>query len=97
VTNDQQNNTFPISTVVSLQKGGVSPKMMADFDVIEHDLPVADGTLVAGNLPSFPLTSCQYSAACPSAWPHARGQASATSGLTKGEDSRMSHRAGWRR
>jgi len=25
--------------------------------LIEHDLPVADGTLVAGNLPSFPLTS----------------------------------------
>jgi len=27
--------------------------------LIEHDLPVADGTLVAGNLPSFPLTSVQ--------------------------------------
>jgi len=25
--------------------------------LIEYDLPVADGTLVAGNLPSFPLTS----------------------------------------
>jgi len=25
--------------------------------LIEYDLPVADGTLVAGNLPPFPLTS----------------------------------------